>query len=174
MKRFTGRWNYKWIPSVVDWIKLTHTDEAIHEIQKVIKSVPFEVPHNVTWDTCFWGHLLLMVGLPFIADHLLFLSPPGSLPRSPTLISPNCLHLHPKSQLFPLLGSVSRDLRYFCSPDAFYPQHFLDEQGYFRKTEAFVSFLYSRFLWSNFPQRNMSEPFPKQWHTFGVQVSMGS
>ncbi|EPQ09304.1 Cytochrome P450 2G1 [Myotis brandtii] len=42
--------------------------------------------------------------------------------------------------VYPIINSVLHDSRYFEKPDVFYPGHFLDVEGNFRKREAFIAF----------------------------------
>ncbi|XP_043846430.1 cytochrome P450 2A13-like [Dromiciops gliroides] len=50
-------------------------------------------------------------------------------------------YLLPKgTEVYPILGSVLRDPNFFACPEAFNPQHFLDEKGQFQKSDAFVPF----------------------------------
>ncbi|XP_075717039.1 cytochrome P450 2K4-like [Rhinoderma darwinii] len=46
--------------------------------------------------------------------------------------------------ILPVLYSVHKDKEYFQKPDEFYPEHFLDSEGNFKKTEAFIPFSIGR------------------------------
>ncbi|XP_071999862.1 cytochrome P450 2K1-like [Engystomops pustulosus] len=66
---------------------------------------------------------------------------PGNLPHATTTDITFRGYFLPKgTTVIPLLHSVLKDKDYFEKPEEFYPEHFLDSEGKFKKNEAFVPF----------------------------------
>ncbi|XP_073442579.1 cytochrome P450 2C5-like [Dendrobates tinctorius] len=66
---------------------------------------------------------------------------PGSLPHATTTDVTFRGYNIPKGTIvIPLLHSALRDKAYFEKPEEFYPGHFLDSEGKFKKNEAFIPF----------------------------------
>ncbi|KAM5164331.1 cytochrome P450 2C23-like isoform 1-T2 [Mantella aurantiaca] len=66
---------------------------------------------------------------------------PGNLPRVTTRDITFRGYLIPKgTTVIPLLSSILKDKAYFAKPDEFYPEHFLDADGNFKKNDAFIPF----------------------------------
>ncbi|XP_031817500.1 cytochrome P450 2G1 [Sarcophilus harrisii] len=137
------------IPKAEDRIQMPYTDAVIHEIQRVTDIVPMGVPHTVIRDTHFRGYILpkvrglFLVCLPHLILRSTFPLPtptPAPLSRSSPCLLHSCPPFLQGTDVFPLIGSALRDPKYFKKPDAFEPKHFLDEQGRFKKNEAFVPF----------------------------------
>ncbi|XP_056419927.1 cytochrome P450 2B4-like isoform X2 [Hyla sarda] len=66
---------------------------------------------------------------------------PGNVPHGATSDITFRGFVIPKgTTIIPLLHSALRDKSYFEKPEEFYPEHFLDLQGKFKKNEAFIPF----------------------------------
>ncbi|CAJ0957043.1 unnamed protein product [Ranitomeya imitator] len=145
-------------PSMEDRSKMPYTEAVIHEIQRFGDIIPAGLAHAASKDTIFRGYNIPKVFVsshnPLSAqfDHVLLLCilKGRSLVDLRQRISPMlvlsyvCLHLlHIYFQgtlLLTMLTSVLKDPKQFENPDKFDPGHFLDENGAFKKHEAFLPF----------------------------------
>ncbi|XP_073442575.1 cytochrome P450 2C5-like [Dendrobates tinctorius] len=66
---------------------------------------------------------------------------PGSLPHATTTdVTFRGYNIPKGTTVIPLLHSIFKDKAYFEKPEEFYPGHFLDSEGKFKKNEAFIPF----------------------------------
>ncbi|KAM4825759.1 cytochrome P450 2A5 isoform 4-T4 [Thomomys bottae] len=66
---------------------------------------------------------------------------PMGIPRRVTMDTRFRGFFLPKgTEVFPMLGSVLYDPKFFPNPEDFNPHHFLDDKGQFKKSDAFVPF----------------------------------
>ncbi|XP_075056908.1 uncharacterized protein LOC142143093 [Mixophyes fleayi] len=66
---------------------------------------------------------------------------PGSLPHATSQdITFRGYFIPKETPIIPLLSSALKDDTYFERPEEFYPEHFLNSQGQFKKNDAFIPF----------------------------------
>uniref|UniRef100_A0A665U4K2 Cytochrome P450 2G1-like n=1 Tax=Echeneis naucrates TaxID=173247 RepID=A0A665U4K2_ECHNA len=92
-------------PNMEDRKSVPFTDAVIHEVQRFLDLVPFNVPHYALHDISFRGY---------------------TIPKNTMII--------------PLLHSVLKEETQWADPWSFNPQHFLDQNGNFKKNPAFLPF----------------------------------
>uniref|UniRef100_A0A3B4T5V1 Cytochrome P450 2G1-like n=1 Tax=Seriola dumerili TaxID=41447 RepID=A0A3B4T5V1_SERDU len=107
-------------PNMEDRKSLPFTDAVIHEVQRFLDIVPFSLPHCALQDISFRGYTI------------------------PKVFSILRFHIHqslyPDTVILPLLHSVLKDEKQWATPWSFNPQHFLDQNGNFKKNPAFLPF----------------------------------
>ncbi|KAM9070684.1 cytochrome P450 2C23-like isoform 2-T2 [Sarcophilus harrisii] len=92
-------------PSIKDRQDMPYMDAVVHEVQRFINILPFNIAHAATRDIQLQQYVL---------------------PKGTTI--------------FPLLFPVLFDSKEFPNPERFDPQHFLDKNGKFKKSDYFMPF----------------------------------
>ncbi|XP_053728383.1 cytochrome P450 2F5-like isoform X1 [Synchiropus splendidus] len=112
-------------PFMEDRKSLPFTDAVIHEIQRMMDIVPFGLPHYALKDISFRGFNIPKV---------------RSWHHSWRTNVSNQLVSLQGTFIFALLHSVLKSEKSWESPLDFNPQHFLDQNGNFKKNPAFLPF----------------------------------
>ncbi|KAI5626340.1 cytochrome P450 precursor, partial [Silurus asotus] len=119
-------------PNMEDRKSLPFTDAVIHEVQRYIDLVPLNIPHYTTHQITFRGYKIPKVMMnKYIKLYLESLN---------SLVLVNILNPLQDTVILPLLHSVLRDEEHWEKPWTFDPKHFLDKNGNFKKSPAFMPF----------------------------------
>ncbi|XP_060131234.1 cytochrome P450 2C20-like [Zootoca vivipara] len=105
-------------PSYEDRNQMPYTEAFINEIQRFLDLFPVAVPHLVTKEAHFRGFTIPKITVA-----------PGvsAFPLQGTTV-------------IPFLSSIMKSSQYYETPRKFNPGHFLDENGAFKKVDAFLPF----------------------------------
>uniref|UniRef100_A0A3B3TQN2 Cytochrome P450 2G1-like n=1 Tax=Poecilia latipinna TaxID=48699 RepID=A0A3B3TQN2_9TELE len=109
-------------PNMEDRKSLPFSDAVIHEIQRFLDIVPLSLPHYALQDVSFRGY---------------------TIPKHQCLCRKifRCYFVVLNDTVIvPLLHSVLKEEKQWATPHSFNPQHFLDQNGNFKKNPAFLPF----------------------------------
>ncbi|CAJ0966366.1 unnamed protein product [Ranitomeya imitator] len=136
--------------------EMPYTDAVIHEIQRFGDIAPAAVPHATSQDVTFRGYFIPKKVQNEI-ERVIGSAQPQMEHRKEMPYTDAVIHEiqrfgdiapaavpHATSQdgatVIALIHSALRDKDYFEKPEEFYPGHFLDSAGNFKKNEAFIPF----------------------------------
>lgn len=134
---------------------LPFTDAVLHEIQRLLDIVPMSLPHYAIKDISFRGYIIPKV----VRFHRIkccwyyFFFLPDSKCSIWFIVA-----CQQDTMIVPLLHSVLKEDKQWATPWSFDPQHFLDQNGNFKKNPAFLPFSAGKL-----PSR-----FPRYWSLLNV------
>lgn len=137
-------------PCMEDRKSLSFTDAVFHEIQRLMDIVPMSVPHYALQDISFRGYTIPKVFQPHHMKCWCRIFPDDRKCSTWCNVSSQ-----KDTAIIPLLHSVLKEEKLWATPWSFNPQHFLDENGNFKKNPAFLPFSAGKLL-SKFPSLSES------------------